>query len=36
MNKIGSIYNIYNLYKEIYENEIVENKLANELPSSSI
>ena len=35
MNKIGTIYNIYNLYSEIYKNEINEDRI-NGTPNSSI
>lgn len=36
MNNIGRIYNIYDLYKEIYKNELTENKLDAHLTSSKM
>ena len=34
INNIGRIYNIYDLYKEIYKNEVLEDKLNSHLTSS--
>lgn len=34
MNNVGKIYNIYDLYKEIYKSELTDNKLDMNLPSS--
>ena len=34
MKNVGRIYNIYDLYKEIYKNELLENKLDTDLTSS--
>ena len=36
MNNIGRIYNIYDLYKEIYKNELLEDKLNAHLTSSKM
>ena len=36
MNNIGRIYNIYDLYKEIYKNELLEDKLNANLTSSKM
>ena len=36
MNNIGRIYNIYDLYKEIYKNELLEDKLNSHLTSSKM
>lgn len=36
MNNIGRIYNIYDLYKEIYKNELLEDKLNTHLTSSKM
>ena len=36
INNIGRIYNIYDLYKEIYKNEILEDKLNSHLTSSKM
>ena len=36
MKNVGSIYNIYDLYKEIYKNELSENKLDTDLTSSKM
>ena len=36
MNNIGKIYNIYDLYKEIYKNELLEDKLNSHLTSSKM
>ena len=36
MNNVGRIYNIYDLYKEIYKNELSENKLDTDLTSSKM
>lgn len=36
MKNVGRIYNIYDLYKEIYKNELSENKLDTDLTSSKI
>lgn len=36
MNNIGKIYNIYDLYKKIYKNELSEDKLNSHLTSSKM
>ena len=36
MKNVGRIYNIYDLYKEIYKNELSENKLDTDLTSSKM
>lgn len=36
MKNVGIIYNIYDLYKEIYKNELSENKLDTDLTSSKM
>ncbi len=36
INNIGRIYNIYDLYKEIYKNELLEDKLNTHLTSSKM
>lgn len=36
MKNVGRIYNIYDLYKEIYKNELSENKLDKDLTSSKM
>ena len=36
MNNVGRIYNIYDLYKEIYKNELLEDKLNTHLTSSKM
>lgn len=36
INNVGRIYNIYDLYKEIYKNEFTENKLDTHLNSSKM
>lgn len=35
MHKIGKVYNIYDLYKEIYHNELISEDFGVNLPSSS-
>ena len=36
MKNIGKVYNIYDLYKEIYKNELTDDKLGSSLSSSKI
>ena len=36
MKNVGRIYNIYDIYKEIYKNELSENKLDTDLTSSKM
>ncbi len=36
MSNVGKIYNIYDLYKEVYKNELIEDKLNSHLTSSKM
>ena len=36
MKNIGKVYNIYDLYKEIYKNELTDDKLGSSLSSSKM
>ena len=35
LQKIGKVYNIYDLYKEIYQDELISDEFGLNLPSSS-